>query len=95
MALGLVIVFSPMIQIFQAEQRAEVKYKLSSAATLAFSLMSFLIPLVMTRLMDNKLDALIDGIAINVIIWGVVLFSYYVVKSSRKIKREYIHLIIN
>lgn len=89
-SLGLVIVFSPMIQIFQAEQRAEVKYKLSSAATLAFSLMSFLVPLVMTRLMDNKLDALIDGIAINAIIWGVILFLYYVVKSSKKIKKEYI-----
>lgn len=39
-----IIVFAPLLQIFQAEQRSEVKYKISSVVTLAYGVCSFFYP---------------------------------------------------
>ena len=88
--LGVVIVFSPMIQIFQAEQRAEVKYKLSSAVTLAYSLLGFAGPLLFVFLVKDKLDALLYGITVNALMWGAGIYCYYYLKSRHQINKDYI-----
>lgn len=88
--LGLVVVFSPLIQIFQAEQRAKVKYKLSSFTTLVFGITGLLIPLILISFMNNKLDALLCGIALNAIVWGVIIIIAYLVKSGFSFKWDYI-----
>ena len=88
--LALVIVFSPLIQIFQAEQRAKIQYKLSSIVTLGYGLLSFLLPLALTKVLDNKLDALLCGIVFNSVVWGIAIFSIYLLKSGLTLKQEYI-----
>ena len=88
--LSLVIVFSPLIQIFQAEQRAKVKYKLSSAITVGFSAFGLLIPLGFIFIIDNKLDALLYGIAFNVVLWGIGIYMVYLFMYGMTFKGEYI-----
>ena len=85
--LCLIIVFSPILQIYQAQQRAEIKYKTSSIVTIAYGMFSFIIPYVLVRISQNGLHALLHGLAMNVMIWGLVILIYI---SSRK--RGRVHL---
>lgn len=88
--LAFVIVFSPLIQIFQAEQRAKVKYVLSSFTTIGFGLFGLLIPMFFISVFNNKLDALLYGIACNALIWSLIIFISYLIKYGTMFKWEYI-----
>ena len=88
--LALVIVFSPLIQVFQAEQRAKVKYKLSSIITVGYGVLGLLIPLIFVYSFENKLDALLYGVAFNAVLWGIGIYIVYLLKCGIIFKKEYI-----
>ncbi|MCI8748337.1 MAG: oligosaccharide flippase family protein, partial [Lachnospiraceae bacterium] len=85
-----IIVFAPLLQIFQAEQRSEVKYKVSSVITLVYGICSFLIPYIFTFFLDDKLFALLLGIAANATLWGAGIYFFYFIKPHGAVKTEYI-----
>lgn len=85
-----IIVFAPLLQIFQAEQRSEVKYKISSVVTLAYGVCSFFIPYIFTIFLQNKLFALLLGISVNATLWGAGIYLFYFIKPHGAIKTEYI-----
>lgn len=85
-----IIIFAPLLQIFQAEQRSEVKYKVSSIITLVYGICSFLIPYIFTFFSDDKLFALLLGIAANATLWGTGIYFFYFIKPHGTIKTEYI-----
>lgn len=88
--LALVLVFHSMIPIFQAEQRAEIRYKVASFVTVLSGLTAFLFPVAMSTIMDNALNAVLSGYTMNAILWGCVVFLYYVTKRKAQIKIKYI-----
>ena len=64
-----IIIFSPILQIYQAQQRAEIKYKTSSIITIAYGLFSFVLPYVLVKTIDgNRLGNLLLGLSSNSII---------------------------
>ena len=68
--LYLIVIFYSMLQIFQAEQRATVKYKISSIVTICFSILQIGMPLFLCLWMDDKLLAVIIAITIDYILFG-------------------------
>lgn len=88
--LYVIIMFSSLLQIFQAEQRSQVKYKLSSLVTLLYGVTSFAVPLALLWFIEDKLDALLIGVMLNIVIWSVLFFIYFLLQKRDKIKFEYI-----
>lgn len=80
-----IIVFSPILQIYQAQQRAEVKYKTSSIITIAYGLFSFLIPYFLVRISRSGLISLLFGLAINSTIWGAAILIYLSLRKREKV----------
>ena len=83
--LCLILVFSPLLQIFQAQQRAEIKYKFSSVVTILFGILSFVFPIIFSLNNDNKLEMFLFGITVNSVLWGIVVFAYVVTRKREKI----------
>ena len=83
-ALYIIITFYSMIQIFQAEQRARVKYKMSSLMTVIFSGGTILLPIVCVYLFENKLYAITFATATNYLIFGIIFFVIYFKKANQK-----------
>ena len=88
--LYVIIMFSSLLQIFQAEQRSQVKYKLSSFVTLFYGVTSFGIPLALLWIIENKLDALLSGIMLNIVVWSILFFVYFLMQKKDRIKFEYV-----
>lgn len=84
------IIFSPLLQLFQAEQRAQIKYKKSSIITVLYGISSFLLPYLFMRIMEDDLTALLVGITMNIVIWGGGIFLYFWIRNEKKISRGYI-----
>ena len=76
------------LQIFQAEQRSKVEYKLSSALTLGTSFGSMVMTLLLVTVFPDKLLAVILGaISVNTIVnLAIILFVF---KRSFHIKKAY------
>ena len=89
-SLGMVVIFSPLIEVFQAEQRAKVKYKLSSVITIGYGAMGLVVPLGFTILCENKLDALLYGMAFNAFALGFIILITYTIKCGIIFRWEYI-----
>lgn len=77
-----ILVFSPILQIYQAQQRAEVRYKTSSIITIIYGVSSFLLPYVFIKISNNALQSLLFGLTINTVCWGVGLLVF--ISSRRK-----------
>lgn len=90
-----IIVFSPLLQLFQAEQRAEIKYKLSSLITLLYGISTFGFPFLIMSIKDDKLYSLFLGMTINAVFWGGAIFGYYFRCKKSKVKKEYIFYGLN
>lgn len=88
--LGTVIIFSPLIEIFQAEQRAKVRYKLSSFITIGYGVMGLAVPLFLTAICNNKLEALLYGVALNALFCGGIILITNTIKCGRLFKWKYI-----
>ena len=88
--LGIVITFSPIIEIFQAEQRAKIKYRLSSFTTIGYGIMGLAIPVFFTFIWNNELEALLYGVSFNAFVWGGLILLIYTVKYGIILKWEYI-----
>lgn len=76
-----VIIFSPILHIYQAQQRAEIRYKTSSVITIAYGIFSFLVPYFMVKHSQNGLRSLLCGLSLNAVVWGVSILIYI---STRK-----------
>lgn len=77
------------LQIFQAEQRSKVQYKLSSALTLGNSFGNMLLTLLLVWLLPNKLFGVVLGsIAVTTVI--NVAICVYVFTRDFSIKTDYI-----
>lgn len=80
--LCIIILFTPILQIYQAQQRAEIKYKVSSIISLTYGLLSFLVPYFLVKSTSkNSLFSLLVGVTANAVIWGIGLLFYI---STRK-----------
>ena len=77
------------LQIFQAEQRSKVQYKLSSALTLGNSFGNMMLTLVLIWLLPDKLLAVVlGGLAVTTVI--NVAICVYVFSRNFAVKKEYV-----
>lgn len=77
------------LQIFQAEQRSKVQYKLSSALTLANSFGNMLLTLLFVWLLPDKLFAVVlGGLSVTTVI--NVAICVYVFCRSFSVQKEYV-----
>ena len=84
--LCLIIIFSPILQIYQAQQRAEVRYKVSSVITITYGVLAFLIPYFLVRRSQGEdLTALISGLSLNTAVWGIGLLIFISTRKRGKI----------
>lgn len=94
--LYIVLVVYSLIPIYQAKERAEFKYKVSSLLTLGYGLASALIPIIFIRIFfHNKLDLIILANVINSVTWGIVIIILIVRQQHDRVKKEHIKYALN
>lgn len=81
LALSLIIIFIPILQIFQAQQRAKLNYVSSSIITIFYGICSFVVPYILVKISNAGVNSLFRGLALNSSIFGIFLLAYI---STRK-----------
>ncbi len=83
------ITFNNTLNIFQVEQRVQLKYKLSSLITLGASAITVIATIVFALTFSDKLfGVLLGGVIINLIISSVL--SITIIRKSKKIKFSFL-----
>ncbi len=91
-ALYIVLILYSLIPIYQAKERSEFKYKVSSILTLGYAAANALIPIIFIYIFfdTNKLDLIIYANVINSIIWGIAIIILIFRKQHGRVKKEYV-----
>lgn len=82
-AMFLYLFFFPLINLFQNMERFKYQYKYTVASSLIVSVGSSLLSVLLVMVMNDKLAGRIIGYVFPVIVLGLIIFIYYLIKIHK------------
>lgn len=79
----LYLLFSPAVDLFQARERFCFAYKKNALISIIVSVCSLIFPLIFSLILENKLTAVILGMAVGTIFFGGALFLFFAHRKKR------------